>query len=92
MSFRFTVLETSLNRAELRLKWLRLVSGASTVGIIACLVLLSLGGAMLLGSLSSPTLAAGLFIGLGLLAACAFLVVFIKVFGASAPGVNGNGR
>src|SRR5262249_44930894 len=49
MNSRFTTVETSLNRAEFRLKWLRLWERSFALGCVVCLVLLAFGGAVLLG-------------------------------------------
>ena len=43
MNFRFTVLETSVNRAEFRWKALRLLQLSSALGIVIALLFVALG-------------------------------------------------
>lgn len=49
MNFRFSTVETTLNRAEFRWKWLRLLKYTGMVGILVCLGLLAFGEALLAG-------------------------------------------
>jgi len=71
MNSRFLVVETSLNRAEFRWKWLRVVQYTATLGTLLSLGVLFLGGAILAGWLSSKTVALvvlGVMVGLGFIA------------------------
>lgn len=84
MNFRFTVLETSLNRAEFRWKWLRFIQHSSVLGIVFSLLLLLLGVSVWQRWLTSKTLVTALF---GLLCGVGFvawMVVIISVM-ASTP-------
>lgn len=49
MNFRFSKIETTLNRAEFRWKWLRLLKYTGILGILVCLGLLAFGEALLAG-------------------------------------------
>ena len=53
MSFRFTVVETSLNRAEFRWKWLKFLQHSFLLGVILCLLVLLFGAAIILGWVTS---------------------------------------
>jgi hypothetical protein len=81
MSFRFTVLETSLNRAEFRWKWLRLVQHSFLLGLILCLLALLFGVAIVGGWVASKTLAIGFF---GLLSMGGFVTWIIIAIGVLA--------
>src|SRR5439155_13244014 len=84
MNFRFTVVETSLNRAEFRWKWLRFLQHTFTLGITLSLLALLFGVAILSGWVTSKALATTFF---ALLAAVGFLawaVIIISVV-AGAP-------
>ncbi len=84
MNFRFTVLETSLNRAEFRWKWLRFIQYSSVLGLVLCGLLLGLGLSIWAGWLTSRSLAyavLGLVCGGGFVA---WMVVIISVM-ASSP-------
>src|SRR5258706_9551348 len=61
MNSRFTVVETSLNRAEFRWKGLRLLQHSFLLGGILCLLTLLFGGAMALGWVTSKTGATAFF-------------------------------
>src|SRR6267154_1506761 len=87
MNFRFTAVETSLNRAEFRWKWFRFVELSSWLGGIVCLLVSALGLAMLFGYLSKKPLAATIFASIAVLACVAWIVVIIYV-AAAAPGRN----
>lgn len=84
MNFRFTVLETSLNRAEFRWKWLRFVQVSSVLGIVLCGLMLALGLSIWAGWLTSRSLVYAL---LGVLCCggfVAWMVLIISVM-ASSP-------
>src|SRR5260370_26819086 len=87
MNFRFTAVETSLNRAEFRWKWLRLLELSSLVGGVVCLLALIIGIAILLGFITSKSLAATIFASIAILAFVAWIVAMICV-AAAAPGRN----
>src|SRR5437667_85602 len=61
MNLRFTVVETTLNRAEFRWKWLRFLRHSFVLGIILCLLVLLFGGAIAFGWITSKTLATTFF-------------------------------
>src|ERR1043166_5067766 len=70
MNFRFTVVDSSLNRAEFRWKWLRFLKHSFVLGIILCGGFLLLGAAILSGHLTNRSMATVLLI---LLAICGFV-------------------
>jgi hypothetical protein len=76
MNFRFTVLETSLNRAEFRWKWLRFVQHSSVLGIVFSLVLLLLGLSVWQRWLTSRSVVMALF---GLLCGLSFVAWMILI-------------
>jgi hypothetical protein len=49
VNFRFSTIEATLNRAEFRWKWLRLLKYTGMLGIVVCLGLLAFGEALLAG-------------------------------------------
>src|SRR5205809_166696 len=71
MNFRFTVVETSLNRAEFRWKWLRFLQHSFTLGVALCLLILAFAGAVALGWVTSKSPATAFF------ALLAFIVALI---------------
>ena len=84
MSFRFTIVETSLNQVEFRWKWLRFLQHSFLLGGILCLVVLALGGAVIAGWVTSKALVTTLFGLLGLGGFVAWAVITISVL-AGAP-------
>src|SRR3954452_13507590 len=84
MSFRFTVLETSLNRAEFRWKGLRLLQHSAVLGIVLCFLALALGTAIQFGLLENKALAVLFFTLLGAVAVIAWAVIVIAVL-VNAP-------
>ena len=84
MNSRFTVVETSLNRAEFRWKWLRLLQRSLCLGSILCGLVLAFGGAILLGWVTSKALAVAFFVLLGTVGFIAWVVIVIVVM-AGAP-------
>jgi hypothetical protein len=79
MNLRFTILETSLNRAEFRWKWLRFLRLSFTLGIVVCALAIALAFAIISGVVTSKGLAITALVavvGLGLLA---WLVILITV-------------
>jgi hypothetical protein len=83
MNFRFSVVETSLNRAGSRWKWLRFLQQSAILGMILCAATLGLGGAILLGWLISKPLAVLLLVLLGTIGFVAWTVVVISVAAGS---------
>ena len=78
------MVETSLNRAEFRWKWLRFLQHSFLLGVILCLLVLLFGAALILGWVTSKALATTFF---ALLAMCGFVawaVIIISVL-AGAP-------
>src|SRR5215472_9124906 len=84
MNFRFSVVETNLNRAEFRWKWLRFVQHSAALGSLVCLSLLFFGGAMLAGWVTSKAAATAFFALVGGIAFIAWTVVIISIM-AGAP-------
>jgi hypothetical protein len=84
MSFRFTVVETSLNQAEFRWKWLRFLQHSFLLGSILCLLVLFFGGAVIFGWVTSKALATTFFALLGLAGFITWAVIIISVL-AGAP-------
>src|SRR6266567_2216632 len=79
MNLRFTVVETTLNRAEFRWKWLRFLRHTFLLGIILCLLVLLFGGAIAFGWITSKTLATTFFAVLAVLGLIAWAVIVIGV-------------
>lgn len=87
MQFRFTIVETSLNRAEFRWKWLRFLQHTFTLGIVLCSLTLLLALSILNGWLTSRTLAVALLTSLGILGIIAWVVIVVAVL-AGSPDRN----
>lgn len=87
MQFRFTIVETSLNRAEFRWKWLRFLQHTFTLGIVLCSLTLLLAVSILNDWLTNRTLAVALLTGLGILGLIAWVVIVIAVL-AGSPDRN----
>lgn len=81
MNSRFAVLETSLNRAESRWKWLRFVQLTSVLGVCFSLVLLMLAASIILGWISSRPVALTF---LGILCAIALVAWILIAIGVAA--------
>src|SRR5881628_4272826 len=79
MNFRFTVVETSLNRAEFRWKWLRFLQHSFMLGVILALLVLAFGGAITLGWVTSKTVATTFFAVLAVAGFIAWAVIIISV-------------
>ncbi len=86
MNFRFTVVETTLNRAEFRWKWLRFLRHTFLLGIILCLLVLLFGGAIVVGWITSKALATSFFALLALLGLIAWAVIVIGVAAGATVG------
>jgi hypothetical protein len=84
MNFRFTIVETSLNRTEFRWKWLRFLQYSFVLGTILSLLALFFGGAILCGWVTSKALAVSFFVMLGVVGLIAWAVVILSVM-AGAP-------
>src|SRR5436309_1612586 len=87
MNFRFTVVETSLNRAEFRWKWVRFLQHTFMLGIIMCLLAIAFGVAVLRGWIISKALAITFFALLGAVGFIAWAVIIISVV-AGSPDRN----
>ena len=84
MNSRFTVVETSLNQAEFRWKWLKFLQHSFLLGGILCALVLLFGGAILYGWVTSKALATTFFALLGMVGFIAWAVIIISVM-AGAP-------
>lgn len=87
MSFRFTVVETSLNKAEFRWKWLRFLQFSFLLGSVICGLLLLFAGLILVGWLANRSLAMGLLAVVGMGAFVAWVVLLISIL-AGTPERN----
>ncbi len=79
MNYRFTVVETSLNQAEFRWKWLRFLQHSAVLGIVLCALALAFGGAVLRGWITHQSAGVLFFAVLGALGFIAWTVVIISV-------------
>jgi hypothetical protein len=79
MNSRFTVVETSLNRAEFRWKWLKFLQHSFTLGGIVALLVLLFGWAMAAGWVTSRALATTFFAVLAVAGFIAWIVIIIGV-------------
>ena len=80
----FTVVETSLNRAEFRWKWLQFLRHTFLLGSILCLLVLLVGVAMLRGWVTNTGLATTFLGLLGVVGFIAWAIIIISVM-AGAP-------
>src|SRR5437764_11917423 len=83
----YTIVETSLNRAEFRWKWLLFWQRTFGLGIVLSALLLLFGSAILAGWVISKTAALLFFIGLSVVGFLTWLVLIIVV-AASSPDRN----
>jgi len=83
VNFRFTVVETNLNRAEFRWKWLRFLRESLLLGTIVCLAILLQGGAILAGILTSKPIAITLYVVLAMAGIIAWTVLIITIAAAT---------
>jgi hypothetical protein len=81
MRNRFTVVETNLNRAEFRWKWLKVLQHTFLLGCVLCSLVLLFGWAIIAGWVTSKSLATTFF---GFLAIVGFVVWAIVVIGVLA--------
>src|SRR3954452_3299772 len=88
MQFRFTIVETSLNRAEFRWKWLKFLQHSFTLGGMLALLVLFFGCAITAGWVTSRSWAITFFAVLGVAGFIAWVVIIINVL-AGAPDRNG---
>ena len=79
MNYRYTVVETSLNRAEFRWKWLRFLRHSFLLGSILCLLVLLFGGAVLCGWVTSRAVATAFYALLGSAGFIAWAAILIGV-------------
>lgn len=83
MSYRFTAVETSLNRAEFRWKWLRFLRRSFILGAVICALLLLFGAAILSGRVASKSLAVAFFLVVGVVGVLVWLVLAVLTLAAS---------
>jgi hypothetical protein len=83
MSFRFTIVETSLNRAEFRWKWLKFLQHSFLLGTILCALVLLFGGGIVGGWVTSKALATTFFVVLGMVGFIAWAVIIISILAGS---------
>src|SRR5215468_11151612 len=83
MQFRFTTVETSLNRAEFRWKWLRFLQHTFALGIVLCLLTLSFALAIIGGWITSKSVAITIVTILAISAALVWIVIAIAVVAGS---------
>ena len=83
MNLRFTIVETSLNRAEFRWKWLKFLQRSFLLGSIICLLVLLFGGAAIFGWITSKALATTFFTLLALGGFISWAVLVISVLAGS---------
>jgi len=83
MQFRFTTVETSLNRAEFRWKWLRFLQYTFALGMVLCLLTLSLALAIIGGWITSKSTAITIVTILAILAALAWIIIAIAIVAGS---------
>jgi len=81
---RFMVVETSLNRAEFRWKWLNILKQSALLGTLLCLGVLLFGEAILCGWVSSKAVALTFFALLGGVGFVVWAIALISVM-ACAP-------
>jgi hypothetical protein len=75
----YTVVETSLNRAEFRWKWVKFLQHSFLLGSILGLLVLLFGGAIVAGWVTSKTLATTFYGLLGVFGFIAWAVIIISV-------------
>ena len=85
MTSRFLVVETSVNRAEFRWKWLQFLQQSSALGILLCLLVLFFGGAILGGWVTSKDAAVTFF---ALVAFVGFIAWAVLTIAVMAGGPN----
>jgi hypothetical protein len=83
MQFRFTIVETSLNRAEFRWKWLRFLRDTFALGIVLCLLVLSFALAIIGGWVTSKTTAITILTIFAILGVIAWVVISIAIVAGS---------
>ncbi len=79
MNFRFTIVETSLNRAEFRWKWLKLLRYSFLLGAVFWLICLSAEAAILRGWLVSKALVTFILASSAVIGFLAWVVILISV-------------
>src|SRR5262249_4811 len=78
MNYRFTIVETTLNRAEFRWKWLKFLRYSLILGSLLCLIWLMAGVAMLRGWLTDKGHATTFFVCLVVFGLIAWEIVLIS--------------
>jgi hypothetical protein len=84
MRNQYAVVETSLNRAEFRWKWLKFLQHSFLLGCIDCALLLLFAGAIIVGWVTSKSLATTFFALLAIVTFIAWAIIIISVL-ASSP-------
>ena len=84
MKFRFTIVESNLNRAEFRWKWFRFLERTSLLGILVSLGVLLFAFAILRGWITSTSIAITFFVSVAGLGLLAWLVLIILAIASSA--------
>lgn len=79
MNARFVIVETTLNRAEFRWKWLRFVQFSSVLGGVASLMFLLLGVSLCRGWITSKPLATGTIVTALFVAFVAWAVIIVSI-------------
>jgi hypothetical protein len=83
MNYRFTVVETSLNRAEFRWKWLKFLQHSFLLGSVLCALVLLFVGGIICGWVTSKALAMTFFSLLGMVGFITWAVIIISVMAGS---------
>src|SRR5436190_8359504 len=87
MQFRFTIVETSLNRAGFRWQWLRFLQHTFALGVVVCLLALCFALAIVAGWITSRTMAFTIVTILAVLGIVAWIVIAIAIL-ANSPERN----
>lgn len=83
MSYRFIAVETSLNRAEFRWKWLRFLRRTFVLGAVICALLLLFAAAVLSDRVCSKSLALAFFLVVGVFGVLVWVVLGVLTLAAS---------
>src|ERR1017187_6726032 len=86
MNYRFTVVETSLIRAEFRWKWLKFLQHSFLLGSVLCALVLLFVGGIICGWVTSKALATTFFSLLGMVGFITWAVIIISVMAGSPAG------
>ena len=83
MNFRFTVVETSLNRAEFRWKWLKFLRHTFVLGIAVCGALCLLAGLVVTGMVGSKTAGTVFLVLLAVFGLITWFVLVVRLLAGS---------